>query len=604
MKKFILKVLQNLLAMFLAFMLFSGILFFGLVLIGLLFAEKPAIVKEKSALVLDLSFNLSDSPRQASPLQAIQQGLEGTGTPQLHLKAVVDAIDRAAEDTRITGLFITGSFLSENYGSNFASLREMRDAILRFRKSGKPVTAYMVDPSLRDYYVASTADNLVLNPFGLVMLKGLAANLMFLGDAFEKYGIGVQTTIVGEYKSALEIFTRNKMSSENREQTRAELESLWTTILEGISENRGIDMAELRKMSADPAVFNAQQALEYGLVDELAYLDEVLDGLADITAYDENKESFSQVAFADYVNDAKFSANTFQLDDKPKVAVIYAEGVIVTGEGGLDNVGSDSFARELRKLRKDDDVKAVVLRVNSPGGSAVAAEIIEREIRLIGEEKPVVVSMGGVAASGGYWISSHAETIFAEKSTITGSIGVFGFYPNLEELANEHGVTFDGVKTSPYADIFTISRPKTSEEIKILGAFAEQIYDEFLKRVGEGRDMERDEVHKVARGRVWTGEQAIEIGLVDKIGGLAAAIDEAAALAELGGDYDVVQFPEEEDMAQIFEKLLSGSGGKPVSRQDPVSKAFTRLQREFPLAQTFNDPQGVYARLPYSINIQ
>ena len=603
MKNFILKVLQNLLAMFLAFMIFSGMLFFGLLLIGLFFAEKPAIVKEKSALVLDLSFNLADSPQQTSPFQAIQQSLDGSGMPQLNLKAVINTLDCAAEDSRIAGLFITGSFLSDNYGSNFASLREMRDAILRFKKSGKPVKAYMIDPSLRDYYVASTADELILNPFGMVMLKGLGGNLMFLGDAFEKYGIGVQATIVGEYKSALEVFTKNKMSPESREQTQAQLESIWTTILEGISNGREIEMATLRSMSADPAIFNAALALEYGLVDKLAYLDEVLEDLTGIASYDENKESFTQVAFADYVREGKTPA-AFAINDKPKVAVVYAEGVIVNGEGGMDNVGGDSFARELRKLRKDNDIKAVVLRINSPGGSAVASEIIEREIRLIGSEKPVVVSMGGVAASGGYWIASNAETIFAEKSTITGSIGVFGLYPNIEELANEHGVTFDGVKTSPYADIFTISRPKTEEEMKILGSFAELIYDKFLERVGAGRSMERADVHKVARGRVWTGEQAREIGLVDKTGGLEDAIDEAAALAELGSDYDVVQVPEEADVAEILEKILSGGQGDPVSRTDPVSQVLSRIQEEMPLLKTLNDPKGVYARLPYSLQIQ
>ncbi len=286
------------------------------------------------------------------------------------------------------------------------------------------------------------------------------------------------------------------------------------------------------------------------------------------------------------------------------IAVVYAEGDIVTGEGEMNQVGGDRLARTLRRLRSDDDYKAVVLRVNSPGGGAVPSEIIQREVTLLAQEKPLVVSMGGYAASGGYWISTHAETIFAEAGTITGSIGVFGLYPNLMEIARRHGITFDGVKTDPYGDLFWIARPKTEDELNRLRWLAERVYDEFLTEVSEGRNLSREAVEDIASGRVWTGADAVEIGLVDRLGGLADAVDEAASLAGLSEGWVLKQVPGEMEWSDLLNELLRGSGSDdPLARLGSFPKMLKQLRGGFSFLAAFNDPSGLYARLPFDLRL-
>lgn len=583
-------------AMAVAGLLLGVFLIILFVTLGMLFEERPITFEEGSVLVLDLSVNICDSPRDLNPLDLIRNNLDGPSAPSLVLKNLLEGLNKAAEDERISALFLHGSLQTDNLSSSYAALREVREAVRHFEDSGKPVIAYLVAPSLRDYYVASAAGTVILNPFGMVMIKGLASELIYLGNAFKKYGIGVQVFSAGKYKSFGEQFTRDSMSEEHRYQMTVLLEKLWNEILSGISRDRGIDIDTLNEISRQRGLFTATQALDHGLVDEIAYFDEVIDKLIGIGVYDKDNKSFAQVNFNDYRQALDFSSE----EDKPIIAVIYAEGVIVDGEGGFRSVGGDKLARQLRKLRRDEEIKAVVLRVNSPGGSAVASEIIQREIRLIGEEKPIVISMGGVAASGGYWIAAAGDTIFAEQTTITGSIGVVGLFPNVQVIAREHGIHFDGVKTGPFADIFSISRPKTPREAELFEEMIDFIYVEFVKLVAEGRNLTIEQVEQIAQGRVWSGSDALRVGLVDNIGGLNDAITHAAEKAGLGEDFTLIQIPEGKDVSELLEELLGGDPGQdPLTLLGPFSRSLRKLQEELSILGSLNDPRGIYALMPF-----
>ena len=596
----------NLTAMVLAgVLLVSAGFVFLLALAALSDKEPEPVVTGDAVLVLDLWMNIADSPETETLADVLDAAVYGADIPEMYLLEVVDAIDRASSDDRIQALYLSGSLMPSNYGSGIAALREVRQAIERFSDSGKPVYAYAIDPTIRDYYLMSAADTVYLNPFGLLSLNGLASEMMYFGDSFEKYGIGVQTTRVGKYKSAVEMFTENKMSAANREQITQLVDILWGEILEDIGDGRGIEINELKALTNAQGFFTAELAVEMGLVDESAYLDEVIDFLTYEYGYDANIQSFVQVSISDYADREGF--DTEERDGPSQVAVVYAEGDIVNGEGFENQVGGDRLARELRRLRYDPNVVAVVPRVNSPGGSAVASEVIQREVRLLQEEKPVVVSMGAMAASGGYWISTYADRIFAEPTTITGSIGVWGLLFDIKDLANEHGVTFDGVKTSQYADLFTLSRPKTPEEMAKVQQLTDMIYDEFLIRVIEGRGLSEAQVKEIAQGRVWSGVSALEIGLVDEIGGLGDAIHYAAVQAGVLESFTVVQVPEEKSVGENLLELLAAPHTQPpvvMSRHDVLSQALDILESELAMVRSFNDPRGVYARLPFSLSLQ
>ena len=600
MKDFLKVAFKQFGALCLAYLAFSVLLLILFLGFGVIFGRQKVDVKDDSVLVFDLSLNISDAPGSHSPWRYLEQPYSGSPSHQLNLKAALDAIDRAGGDDRISALFLHGSLKPFNYGSNFANLIELREAILRFREQGKPVVAYLVGPTIRDYYLSSAAESIILNPFGFLRINGLAANLLFLGNAFEKYGIGVQIFQAGKYKSYGEVFTRDRMSDENRRQTSVWLEGIWSTILGDIAKDRKIARETLGELTDEYGIFQAKQAVQFGLVDRLAYFDEVLEELSELGPLEEDAEGFAQIEMSQYSREENSIFSKISGDGKQKVAVVYLEGEIVDGEGEHDQVGGNRFARILRRLRNDDKVKAVVLRVNSPGGSVIATETIEREVRLLKSEKPVVVSMGGYAASGGYWISAYADTIFAESATITGSIGVFGIAPNVKEIANAHGVTFDGVKTSPFADIFSITRPKTSREMELFQDFTEFIYEQFLTRVEKGRDLSRLEVEQIAQGRVWTGADALKVGLVDKIGGLGAAIKEAAELGGLKEDWGIVEVPEPADLSKWLAVIFGGGKRPPlIQESESLVERLLRVERELPFLRVLNDPNGVYARLPF-----
>ncbi|MBL9215517.1 MAG: signal peptide peptidase SppA [Opitutaceae bacterium] len=592
----------------------GSLLFF--LLLGAMVAlgeKKPVAVTADSYLVFDLSANIQDSPSQAEGLDEFIEALGGEGRHVLQLREVTRALQAAARDDAIKGVFLTGSFHAQGYGSGFAALHEVRDALESFRASGKPVKAYLNFAGTRDYYVASAASEIVLDPYGLIVMPGLASQPMFFAGAFEKFGIGVQVTRVGKYKSAVEPFTRRDMSPESRAQTKQLLDDVWQSLASAMEESRRLPAGALQRAADEHGLIRAEDARRLKLVDRVAYLDEVLEELKAATGR-RGSQAFKQVALKDYarlvsghgavakrVNEGKLDLAS---GGRGRVAVVYAEGEIVDGTGSEEGVvyGAQT-ARLLRRIRQDDGVKAVVLRVNSPGGSVTASEEILRELRLIQKEKPVVVSMGTVAASGGYWIATAADRIYAEPTTITGSIGVFGLFVNFQGLANDKlGLTFDTVKTGRFADATTVVRPKTEAELALFQGMVDWVYDQFLTKVSESRKLDRAVVEEIAQGRVWSGVEARKLGLVDELGGLAEAVRHAADQAELGDNFRVAEFPQRKQFAEVIAEALEGRR-REQSRTGAIGVLVEEVARELGVLARLNDPRGLYARLPFDLNL-
>ncbi|MGC4072962.1 MAG: signal peptide peptidase SppA [Nibricoccus sp.] len=591
----------------------AGVILFIGVFVALAAAgnSKKAVAVEKgSYLVLDLAVNITDAPPQMDGSAIIASLTGGEDRKVWQLRQITRALREAAKDDHIAGIFLYGQFEPDGYGTGYAALKEARAALEDFKAAKKPVIAYLESATVREAYLASIADELVIDPYGLLLLPGLASQPMYLAGAFEKFGVGVQVTRVGKYKSAIEPLIRRDMSPESREQMQKLLDDVWSDLRRDIATARGITPEKLQSLVDGEGLILPKSALDAGLATRLGYFDEVIEDLKARTGRKGSKESFKQISLGDY-------AATLG-DDKPEtdvegktvatgskdghVAIIYAEGAIVDGDGSHGEVGGAAFAREIRKLRQDKDVKAIVLRVNSPGGSATASEHIQRELRLAMKDKPVVVSMGAYAASGGYWISAYSDRIYAEPTTITGSIGVFGVQFDIQQLANNLGVTFDRVKTGRFADSVTIARPKTPEELAIVQRMVDWIYDEFVQKVAEARHLPREQVHEIAQGRVWSGSEAVKLGLVDELGGMDAAIAYAAQKAGLAPGFKVVEFPKKKDLGELIAEALGGI--KPASSRastGPVQKVIGQFESELRLMNQFNDPRGVYARMPLEV---
>lgn len=589
----------------------------GFLMLGVLIAmgqKKPAAVQEGSYLVFDLSANILDTPSQAEGIEEFIEALGGESHGRLQLRQVTRALQAAADDKAIKGLFLTGSLQGGNYGSGYAALKEVREGIAAFRAAGKPVKAYLNFTRTRDIYLASVADEVVLDPYGVVVMPGLASQPMFFTGAFEKFGVGVQVTRVGKYKSGIEPYTRKDMSPENREQVQKLIDDLWKTLTTSIEESRKLPAGGLQRVVDEKGFIRAEAAKEAGLVDRIAYLDEVLEELKADTGRKGSSRPFKQIGLKEYVRlvsgNGLVAKRTTEgkvglSGEKGRIAIVYAEGEIVDGHGNEEGyVYGAKTARMLRQVRQDEGIKAVVLRVNSPGGSVSGSEAIAREMRLLQKEKPVVVSMGSYAASGGYWISAPAGRIFAEPTTVTGSIGVYGVLLNFQTLFNDKlGLTFDTVKTGRHADALTVTRPKTPEEMAIVQESVDWVYDQFITKVTEGRKLERQTVEEIAQGRVWSGAEALKLGLVDEIGGLAAAVKHAAAEAKLGDGFRVSEYPRPKQFAEALTEALEGRY-REKTFGGPAGMLVGEALHELRSLWKFNDPQGVYARLPFDLRLQ
>ena len=605
MKDFLKYTCASLLGTFLGLLLLGGVGLGGLVLLIAVAAssskDSGPQVKDKSVLVLDLSLNITDSKPNRSTSAAIQEVLSDESGDAVTLRSVLDAIDSAKKDPKIVGIYLEGS--SDSSSSGFANLKEVRSALQRFRDTKKPIFAYQMDWNERDYYLGSVANTIAVNPYGSVEINGFSSQAMFLTGALEKYGVGVQVTRVGKYKSAVEPFLLKKMSPENRQQTQKLLGDMWGEYLKTIGPNRKLTVPQLQAVADNGGTLMADEALKSKLVDKVVYSDEIATELKKLTGTDRESKSFKQISLKNYARVAEDN-NSNRANKKNQIAVLYAEGEIVDGEGGPTQVGGDRIALEMRKIREDDDVKAVVLRVNSPGGSVTASEVIGREVALTGKKKPVIVSMGNLAASGGYWISMGSSKIFAEANTITGSIGVFGMLFNAEKLAANNGLTWDVVKTARFADINTVSRPKNPQELANIQRIVDRIYDRFITKVADSRKLPKNKVQEIAQGRVWSGTAAKNLGLVDAIGGLEDAIREAAKQAKLGDNWHLEEYPKSRSLEErILEKFSGVHILKPATKLDPLTAEVKKMQDELAVVKSMNDPQGVYVRLPFNLRI-
>lgn len=605
MRNFIKQTFVSTVGSVLGLSIFFGFGIGGLLILLIAIASRDTApqIQNRSVLVFDLSLNITDSKPSSGTSAVIQQAVSGQQDDTITLRTVLDALEKARRDQRIVAIYLDGSRSTQGTDAGFATLREVRAALERFRAAGKTIVAYDMDWKQKEYYLGSVANTIVLNPFGEMEVKGLSTQPLFFAGALQKYGVGIQVTRVGKYKSAVEPFLFTKLSSENRQQTQQLLNDVWGEWRSQVGKSRKLSIQQVQAIADSQPILTAKDAKARRLVDKVAYFDEVLEDLRQLTGNDSENKTFRQVSLSNY---ADVSGKSLGLrSSKNRVAVVYAEGNIVDGQGSVQQVGGDRFARILRTLRRDQNVKAIVLRVNSPGGSATASEVMEREVQLTRRVKPVVVSMGDYAASGGYWIAVNANRIFAEPTTITGSIGVFGLLPNLQKLANNNGITWDVVKTARYADIPTAVRPQSPAELALSQQSVDRIYGLFLDKVAQGRNLPKPTVEQIAQGRVWSGLAAKQRGLVDEIGGLDAAIQYAAKQTKVGGDWKLQEYPEVRSFEQ---RLLGQLSGEQSSQQstplDPLTAQFQKLKEEIAILQAMNDPLGVYARLPFNFEMQ
>jgi len=548
-------------------------------------ANKEVSLKPNSVYELDLKGTLVDRSEE-NPLDLIASAFNDDENPALGLDDILSNIDKAKNDPNIAGIYLKGG---ELFGG-WASMKEIRDALADFKKSGKFIVAYADNYIQSNYYLASVADKVLLNPQGLFDFKGLSSELVFIKNTLDKLGIQMQIVKVGTYKSAVEPLINTGMSDANREQVTVYLNSIWKTVKTDISANRKVSVDSLNAIADNMLMFkDASEAVKAGLVDSLVYVDEVENVLKSFIS-----EKVDEVKLVKHSKMCNVPDN--KRFEKEKVAVIYAVGGI--DDGGNDGIVSDKLIETIDEVAKDDMIKAVVFRVSSPGGSAYGSEQIWRALSNLKAKKPLVVSMGDYAASGGYYISCVADKIVAQPNTITGSIGIFGVIPDFSSLDKKIGLTFDGVKTNKMSDAISVNRPFRPEERELMQNYVNKGYELFVKRCADGRGKTPEEIKAIAEGRVWTGEDALRLGLVDKIGGLDEAIIIAAERANLK-KYMVKDYPEKEDFATRLMKSFEDDMETRI-----VKARLGENYRLFKYVQNIEKMNGIQARLPYEVIIK
>lgn len=566
------------------------LIFFGIIASIASFSKKEVVaVPEKTILVMNLNQEINDRSSD-NPFSYMNFGTGNSSKP-LGLNDIVTNLKKAANDANINGIFLELTDIPAGQ----ATVEEIRNSLIEFKKSGKFIVAYSEVYTQKSYYLASVADKIYLNPAGDMEFKGLVGQVMFFKGLLDKIDVEAQVIRHGKFKSAVEPFIMDKMSPASKEQTLTFISGMWNHMLDGISASRKISVAELTEIADQYKLQSASDALKLKMVDKLLYKDEVLDELKTRVKVDKVKD-MSLMRLGKYVN----APNNDKTTAKDKIAVIYASGSIISGEGNEDNIGSERISKAIRKARMDEKVKAVVLRVNSPGGSALASDVIWREMVLTKKIKPVVVSMGDVAASGGYYISCAANKIFAYPNTITGSIGVFGIIPNMKEMFNKNlGITFDEVKTNPYADYIPTTRPMSDAERQIITRDIEDIYSTFIQHVADGRKLTVAQVDSIGQGRVWSGVDAKRIGLIDEFGGLQDAIAEAAKLAKLK-EYRKWELPEQKDPFEQIMETINGENSSKIFLKKELGQAYPYFQY---LSQ-ISKMEGIQALMPFEYIIK
>ncbi len=575
-----------------------GVLLAGIIMFLILFGsigamisaqDKPVEIKEHTVLHLDFAHPIADRSNN-NPMQNFDfASLEMQH--QLGLNDILSNLKKAKEDPKVDGIYLDLTIIP----AGFATVEEIRNGLIDFKSSGKFIMAYADTYTQPSYYLASVADEVYLNPEGMITWVGLRSEMMFFREAFDKIGVEPQIIRHGKFKSAVEPFMQNYMSEANREQVTAYMGSIWDHMVKGIAEQRGVTEEKLNDLADNLTLISATDVVDNQLVDGLKYKDEILALLREKTdkASDEDIEG---------VNLAKYDKTPKKRDGKglakDKIAVVYAMGNVIMGEGAEGTIGSDRISRAIREARKDSSVKAIVFRVNSGGGSALSSEIIWREVALAAEVKPVIASLGDVAASGGYYIVSPAHKIVASPNTITGSIGVFGLMFNAQELVEDKiGINVEVVKTNDHSDMGSTFRALTAQEREVIQQGVENVYETFVKRVADGRGMTKEAVDAIGQGRVWSGANAIEIGLIDEFGGLERAIAIAAEDAGLER-YRVMDLPELKDPFEQFIEELGGNVEASIMKR--------RLGEHYRFYQQLDEVismEGVQARIPYRIEM-
>lgn len=551
------------------------------------FSKSAKPVVPKSA-VLSLNFNQVITEQSTDDPFASFNPMGSSPSKTQGILEFIQTIDRSASDPSIKFIYMNLT----NLNCGLSHLEEIREAIVRFRVSGKPVIAYADNFSQQAYFLATAADKIYMSPGGSATLTGVSITSIFLKDLLDKLGIEVQLIRHGKFKAAAEQFISNKMSPENREQLKAYVDAVWATFVEEISRSREISVEDLNRMADNLELSTATKALEANLVDGLMYKDEMADTLAKLFGVESEKD-LKMISSTDYSKATK----KLNLKEKNKIAVIYASGDIIMGKSE-GNIASDTYIDIISRVRKDSSVKAVVFRVNSPGGSAQSSEVIERELSLLREKKPVIVSMGDYAASGGYWISAKADKIITNRTTLTGSIGVFSMIPNFEKTMKRHlSVNAESVNSNKNSDLLNGFRALRAEESEAIRAAIEEIYTDFITLVSEGRGMEVQKVDEIAQGRVWSGNDAVKIGLADELGDLYHALNTAAEMSSLTS-YRIVEYPVKKSTIDKLFEMLGETSVKAEALSNPyffIEQAYEKLKQE----------RGIrhMARLPYMLEV-
>ena len=583
--------LRNFLASILGSLFAFGILFvMFLIFVSLVSSSEDTVaVKDNSILELQLQRPISDytGSNELDPFAGIFDESQG-------LDEIIQAIEVAKNDDRIKGISINNNFII----AGLAQTQAIRKSLEDFKAEGKFIYAYADFFMQRDYYLASVADSIFINPVGVLDFKGLSTEVLYYKELQEKSGIKMEVIRHGKYKSAVEPYLENNMSDANRTQLTSLLQSLWNSMIFDISKTRSISESDLNIIADTLGGRTPKFAKLSGLIDDVVFYDEYENKLASALQLKKD-EDINYSTLNDYV---KYSNKKILKSGDDKIAVVFAQGEIFYGEGGPNIIGQGIINEALIKAREDENVKAIVLRVNSPGGSALTSDIIWREVALAKKVKPVIVSMGNVAASGGYYIAAGADKIFAEPTTITGSIGVFGTVPNMTELADNIGINAEQVGTNKNAVEYSLFEPMQDSFKNQIQESIEETYQTFLQRVSEGRNMTMAQVDSVAQGRVWSGTEALEVGLVDELGNLDDAIAAAAEIASLGS-YGVKKFPKYKSGFERFMEDLEGASLqlKENLLKDEIGDEAYKVLKEL---QSFKKQQGIQARMPFALDIK
>ncbi|MFA6770406.1 MAG: signal peptide peptidase SppA [Bacteroidales bacterium] len=569
----------TLLALILAFFIMMGI-------IGSMatFSETKPVVPKSAVLSLNFNNRITEQSTE-DPFASLNPMQSGSSKTQ-GLLQFIQTIDKAANDPAIKFIYMNLT----NLNAGITHIEEIKTAIEQFRLSGKAVIAYADNYSQPAYYLATSADKIYLSPTGMLPLTGVSISSIFFKDLLDKLGIEVQLIRHGKFKAAAEQFISNKMSPENRQQLQDYVDAVWSNWIAQIAKAREISPEKINMLTDSLSIATAQNALDNGLIDGLMYKDNMVDTLVKLFGVEKEKE-------LKMISSSAYHKATYKVDfkEKNKIAIIYANGDIIMGKS-KSNIASDSFIEHISKVRKDSTIKAVVFRVNSPGGSAQSSDIIDRELALLMQNKPVVVSMGDYAASGGYWISAKANKIYTNNTTLTGSIGVFSMIPNFQKTMNKHlSLNAEAVNSNAHSDIMNGYRPLATQEIEFVRSAVEQIYTDFINLVSEGRGMTPEQVDEVAQGRVWAGSDAVLIGLADERGGILEAIESAATFSSLES-YRIIEYPVQKTSLELILEML----GETSIATKTLSNPYMMLEKTY---EKLREERGIthFARLPYNI---